>query len=259
MLSFEKCKELFDAGLRRESVNVGDLFYARETMQSFCVVGQSEGGCDLYMTPITGRRYPTKAYPIWVVDSRSSVIPIFTLEEILFAIREVSPVGIMVGAHVTIESSCDMYLGIMKMSEIEKPLEIKLGGIYRMRNGGAAMVYAVYKDGAYPVRAIDLGCSIFLALTDAGRYVVSGGDEPVDLVRLIGTVDQIEWEVGMPMWRRKSDGSWVRSIVNETYLELIQEDPYSYVPVYENGRFVRSDVSEAELKRQAFMESMKQW
>ena len=63
----------------------------------------------------------------------------------------------------------------------------------------------------------------------------------------------------MPMWRRTSDGSWVRSIVNETYLELIQEDPYSYVPVYENGRFVRSDVSEAELKSQAFMESMKQW
>ena len=254
MLSFEKCKELFDAGLRREKPRLGDLYYFDGGV--VCIITANDFAIELIRCDSLNER---AAFMIYEIVRDDNFLPIFTLEEILFAIREVSPVGIMVGAHVTIESSCDMYLGIMKMSEIEKPLEIKLGGIYRMRNGGAAMVYAVYKDGAYPVRAIDLNCSTFLALTDAGRYVVSGGDEPVDLVRLIGTVDQIEWEVGMPMWRRKSDGSWVRSIVNETYLELIQEDPYSYVPVYENGRFVRSDVGEAELKRQAFMESMKQW
>ena len=180
---------------------------------------------------------------IYEIVRDDNFLPIFTLEEILFAIREVSPVGIMVGAHVTIESSCDMYLGIMKMSELEKPLEIKLGGIYRMRNGGAAMVYAIFsKKETYPVRVIRLDNGRDIALSISGQYYTVDPQrlDAEDIVRLIGTVDQIEWEVGMPMWRRKSDGSWVRSIVNETYLELIQEDPYSYVPVYENGRFVCS-------------------
>ena len=255
MLSFEKCKELFDAGLRRESVKAGDMFYTSNGVFLVFVKGVIDGTyTTTYVKDGGGTALCHSAKEI-----SEKFTPVFILEELVSALYSKCGIDYIRFDALTVEHAADVYLGIMKTSVPEKPLEIKLGGIYRMRNGGAAMVYAVYKDGAYPVRAIDLGCSIFLALTDAGRYVVSGGDEPVDLVRLIGTVDQIEWEVGMPMWRRKSDGSWVRSIVNETYLELIQEDPYSYVPVYENGRFVRSDVSEAELKRQAFMESMKQW
>lgn len=255
MLSFEKCKELFDAGLRRESVKAGDMFYTSNGVFLVFVKGVIDGTyTTTYVKDGGGTALCHSAKEI-----SEKFTPVFILEELVSALYSKCGIDYIRFDALTVEHAADVYLGIMKTSVPEKPLEIKLGGIYRMRNGGAAMVYAVYKDGAYPVRAIDLNCSTFLALTDAGRYVVSGGDEPVDLVRLIGTVDQIEWEVGMPMWRRKSDGSWVRSIVNETYLELIQEDPYSYVPVYENGRFVRSDVSEAELKRQAFMESMKQW
>lgn len=145
-----------------------------------------------------------------------------------------------------------------------------------MRNGGAAMVYAIFKDDPYPVRAIDLGHSTFLVLTDVGRYLASGAADPVDLVLQICTIDQITWSVGDPMWRRKSDpmwrrksdGTWVRGVVNETYLELIKEDPYSYAPVVEGrynfpyfstNRFVSQDIPEAELKRQAFIESMRKW
>ena len=255
MLSFEKCKELFDAGLRRESVKAGGMFYTSNGVFVVFVKGVIDGTYTTnYVKDGGGTALCHSAKEI-----SEKFTPVFILEELVSALYSKCGIDYIRFDALTVEHAADVYLGIMKTSVPEKPLEIKLGGIYRMRNGGAAMVYAVYKDGAYPVRAIDLNCSTFLALTDAGRYVVSGGDEPVDLVRLIGTVDQIEWEVGMPMWSRKSDGSWVRSIVNETYLELIQEDPYSYVPVYENGRFVRSDVSEAELKRQAFMESMKQW
>ena len=255
MLSFEKCKELFDAGLRRESVKAGDMFYTSNGVFLVFVKGVIDGTyTTTYVKDGGGTALCHSAKEI-----SEKFTPVFILEELVSALYSKCGIDYIRFDALTVEHAADVYLGIMKTSVPEKPLEIKLGGIYRMRNGGAAMVYAVYKDGAYPVRAIDLGCSIFLALTDVGRYVVSGGDNPFDIVRLIGTVDQIEWGVGMPMWRRKSDGSWVRSIVNETYLELIQEDPYSYVPVYENGRFVRSDVSEAELKRQAFMESMKQW
>ena len=257
MLSFEKCKELFDAGLRRERPRLGDLYYFDGGV--VCIITANDYCIELIRCDSLNER---AAFMIYEIVRDDNFLPIFTMEEILFAIREVSPVGVMVGAHVTIESSCDMYLGIMKMSELEKPLEIKLGGIYRMRNGGAAMVYAIFsKKETYPVRVIRLDNGRDIALSISGQYYTVDPQrlDAEDIVRLIGTVDQIEWEVGMPMWRRKSDGSWVRSIVNETYLELIQEDPYSYVPVYENGRFVRSDVSEAELKRQAFMESMKQW
>lgn len=255
MLSFEKCKELFDAGLRRESVKAGDMFYTSNGVFLVFVKGVIDGTyTTTYVKDGGGTALCHSAKEI-----SEKFTPVFILEELVSALYSKCGIDYIRFDALTVEHAADVYLGIMKTSVPEKPLEIKLGGIYRMRNGGAAMVYAVYKDGAYPVRAIDLNCSTFLALTDAGRYVVSGGDEPVDLVRLIGTVDQIEWEVGMPMWRRKSDGMWVRGVVNETYLELIKEDMYSYVPVYENGRFVRSDVSEAELKRQAFMESMKQW
>lgn len=257
MLSFEKCKELFDAGLRREGVGVGSLYFRHCDNLHVVVISVHP---DLEALRLMSLRYDyNTSYSISLVEFSKEYIPVFTLEEILFAIREVSPVGVMVGAHVTIESACDMYLGIMKMSELEKPLEIKLGGIYRLRSGGAAMVYAIFKDGAYPVRAIRLEGGRNLSLCNKGFYINEEKLHAFDLVRLIGTVDQIEWEVGMPMWRRRSDGSLVRGVVNETYLELIKEDPYSYAPVYENGRFVRADVGEAELMRQAFMESMRKW
>lgn len=252
MLSFEKCKELFDAGLRRESVKAGDFFYDfGERLNLMCAVYDKE--CRTYVvTEEYGHTIRS------VSDIKTFWIPVFTLEEIVAALHAGFGIAAISFDRLTVQHAANVYLEYAKASVPEKPLEIKLGGIYRTREGGVMMVYAIFKDAQWPVRGVTLnsGTSDWAYSLD-GRY---GKEECVlDLVRLIGTVDQIVWSVGDPMWRRKSDGSWVRSIVNETYLELIQEDPYSYVPVYENGRFVRSDVSEAELKRQAFMESMKQW
>lgn len=258
MLSFEKCKELFDAGLRRESVKAGDMFYTSNGVFLVFVKGVIDGTyTTTYVKDGGGTALCHSAKEI-----SEKFTPVFILEELVSALYSKCGIDYIRFDALTVEHAADVYLGIMKTSVPEKPLEIKLGGIYRMRNGGAAMVYAIFsKKETYPVRVIRLDNGRDIALSISGQYYTVDPQrlDAEDIVRLIGTVDQIEWEVGMPMWRRKSDGSWVRSIVNETYLELIQEDPYSYVPVYENGRFVRSDVSEAELKRQAFMESMKQW
>ena len=170
MLSFEKCKELFDAGLRRESVKAGDMFYTSNGVFLVFVKGVIDGTyTTTYVKDGGGTALCHSAKEI-----SEKFTPVFILEELVSALYSKCGIDYIRFDALTVEHAADVYLGIMKTSVPEKPLEIKLGGIYRMRNGGAAMVYAVYKDGAYPVRAIDLGCSIFLALTDAGRYVVSG-------------------------------------------------------------------------------------
>lgn len=253
MLSFEKCKELFYAGLRRESIKAGDMFYTSNGVFLVFVKGVIDGTyTTTYVKDGGGTALCHSAKEI-----SEKFTPVFILEELVSALYSKCGIDYIRFDALTVEHAADVYLGIMKTSVPEKPLEIKLGGIYRMRNGGAAMVYAIFKDMEIPVKALMLNGGTY-SYDINGRYSlirVFG----LDLVRLIGTVDQIDWEVGMPMWRRKSDGTWVRGVVNETYLELMKEDPYSYAPVYENGRFVRSDVSEAELMRQAFFESMRKW
>lgn len=255
MLSFEKCKELFDAGLRRESVKAGDMFYTSNGVFLVFVKGVIDGTyTTTYVKDGGGTALCHSAKEI-----SEKFTPVFILEELVSALYSKCGIDYIRFDALTVEHAADVYLGIMKTSVPEKPLEIKLGGIYRMRNGGAAMVYAVFSSGKFPVSSIRLEGGRCFSSCNNGFYVNGENNHPFDFIRFIGTVDQIEWEAGMPMWRRKSDGAWVRSVVNETYLELIKEDPYSYAPVYENGRFVRSDVGEAELMRQAFMESMKKW
>ena len=258
MLSFKKCKELFDAGLRRESVKAWDMFYSSNGVFLVFVKGVIDGTyTTTYVKDGGGTSLNHSANEI-----SEKLTPVFTLEELVFALHARFGIDYINFEALTVTHAADVYLKCMETAVPKKPLEIKLGGIYRMRNGGAAMVYAVFsKKDSYPVRAIVLNDGRDISLSISGRYYAFDlkRSDIEDLVRLIGTVDQIEWEVGMPMWRRKSDGVWVRSVVNETYLELIKEDPYSYAPVYENGRFVRANVSEAELMRQAFMESMKKW
>lgn len=254
MLSFEKCKELFDAGLRRERPRLGDLYYFDEGV--VCIITANDYCIELIRCDSLNER---AGFYIYEIVRDVNFVAAFTLEEIVSALHTRFGIDYIRFDTLTVEHAADVYLKCMGTTVPEKPLEIKLGGIYRMRNGGAAMVYAVFSSGKFPVSSIRLEGGRCFSSCNNGFYVNGENNHPFDFIRFIGTVDQIEWEAGMPMWRRKSDGAWVRSVVNETYLELIKEDPYSYAPVYENGRFVRSDVGEAELMRQAFMESMKKW